>query len=119
MVRASRSGVVAVSTSESFAAQRPPEVLRAVDDREFAVVPMGYDTEQVDAYLGEVEASFRELERWAEEAKARLMIASSTSERTHVRTDRPSTAQELLIGTRRDPHLRITARPRLQLPASC
>jgi DivIVA domain-containing protein len=118
VARASRYGVVAVSTSESFAAQRPPEVLRAVDDREFAVVPMGYDTEQVDAYLGEVEASFRHLERWAEEAKARLKVASGVSEGTHVRTDRPSTAQVSLIGTRRDPHLRITARPRLQPPAS-
>ena len=118
MVRASRYGVVAVSTSESFEAQCPPEVLRAVDDREFAFVPMGYDRAQVDAYLGEVEASLRELERWVKEAKARLKVASSASERTHVRTDRPSTARHLLIGTRRDPHLRITARPRLQLPAS-
>ncbi len=70
MVRTSRNGVVAVSTSESFATQRPPELLRAVDDREFAVVPMGYDREQVSAYLGEVEASFRKIERWAKEAKA-------------------------------------------------
>jgi cell division septum initiation protein DivIVA len=56
-----------------------------VDDREFAVVPMGYDKEQVSAYLGEVEASFRKIERWAEEAKVRLRIASSISQRTHVR----------------------------------
>ncbi len=111
MVRTSRYGVVAVSTSESFATQRPPELLRAVDDREFAVVPMGYDREQVNAYLGEVEASFRKIERWAEEAKARLKIASSASERTHVRTDRPNAARSLLIGARRDPLLRIIARP--------
>ena len=112
MVRASRYGVVAaVSTSESFAMQRPPEVLRVVDDLEFAVVPMGYDREQVRAHLGEVEASFRELERWAEEVKARLKIVSSAAERTHVRTDRPSTARDLLIGARRDPLLRITVRP--------
>ncbi|MCZ6461523.1 MAG: DivIVA domain-containing protein, partial [Actinobacteria bacterium] len=78
-----------MSTSESFATQRPPELLHEVDNREFAVVPMGYDKEQVNAYLGEVEASFHELERWAEEAKARLKIASSTLQRTHVRTDRP------------------------------
>ena len=58
MVRTSRYAVVAVSTSESFATQRPPELLRAVDDREFAVVPMGYDKEQVNAYLGEVEPAF-------------------------------------------------------------
>jgi DivIVA domain-containing protein len=82
-----------------------------VDDREFAVVPMGYDREQVNAYLGEVEASFRKIERWAEEAKARLKIASSALERTYVRTDRPNAARSLLIGTRRDPLLRIIARP--------
>jgi len=82
-----------------------------VDDREFAVVPMGYDREQVSAYLGEVEASFRKIERWAEEAKARLKIASSALERTHIRTDRPNAARSLLIGTRRDPLLRIIARP--------
>ena len=111
MVRTSRNGVVVVSTSESFATQRPPELLRAVDDREFAVVPMGYDREQVNAYLGEVEASFRKIERWAEEAKARLEIASSALERTHGRTDRPNAARSLLIGTRRDPLLRITVRP--------
>ena len=111
MVRTSRYGVVAVSTSESFATQRPPELLRAVDDREFAVVLMGYDREQVSAYLGEVEASFRKIERWAEEAKVRLRIASSISHRTHVRTERPNAARSLLIGTRRDPLLRIIARP--------
>jgi hypothetical protein len=111
VVRASRYRVVAVSTSESFAMQRPPQVLRVVDDREFAVVPMGYDREQVKAHLGEVEASFRELERWAEEAKARLKIVSSAAGRTHIRTDRPSAARGLLIGARRDPQLRITARP--------
>ena len=111
MVRTSRHGVVAVSTSESFATQGPPELLRAVDDREFAVVLMGYDREQVSAYLGEVEASFRRIERWAEEANGRLKIASSALERTHVRTDRPNAARSLLIGTRRDPLLRITARP--------
>jgi DivIVA domain-containing protein len=82
-----------------------------VDDREFAVVPMGYDREQVKAYLGQVEASFRELGRWAEEVEARLKIASSATERTHIRTDRPSAARKLLMGTRRDPLLRITARP--------
>ena len=111
MVRTSRYAVVAVSSSESFATQRPPELLRAVDDREFAVVPMGYDKEQVNAYLGEVEASFRKIERWAEEAKARLKIAPSALETTHVRTDRPNAARSLLIGTRRDPLLRIIARP--------
>jgi len=111
VVRTSRYGGVAVSTSESFATQRPPELLRAVDDREFAVVLMGYDREQVSAYLGEVEASFRKIERWAEEANARLKIASSALERTHVRTDRPNAARSLLISTRRDPLLRIIARP--------
>jgi len=111
VVRTSRYRVAAVSTSGTFATQRPPELLRGVDDREFAVVLMGYDREQVNAYLGEVEASFRKIERWAEEAKARLRIASSTLERTHVRTDRPNAARSLLIGTRRDPLLRIIARP--------
>ena len=111
MVRTSRYGVVSVNTSESFATQGPPELLHAVDDREFAVVPMGYDREQVSAYLGEVEASFRKIERWAKEAKARLKIASSALERTHVRIDRPYAARSLLIGIRRDPLLRIIARP--------
>ena len=110
-MRTSRYGVAAVSTSESFATQGPPELLHAVDNREFAVVPMGYEREQVNAYLGEVEASFRKIERWAEEAEARLKIASTALERAHVRTDRPNAARSLLIGTRRDPLLRIIARP--------
>jgi len=72
---------------------------------------MGYDREQVSAYLGEVEASFRKIERWAEEAKVRLRIASNALQRTHVRTDRPNAARSSLIGARRDPLLRIIARP--------
>ena len=47
----------------------------AVDDREFPVVRKGYDIEQVRAYLSEVEASFREWERWAVEARARFETA--------------------------------------------
>ena len=46
-----------------------------VDDREFPVVRKGYDIEQVRAYLSEVEASFREWERWAVEARARFEFA--------------------------------------------
>ena len=46
-----------------------------VDDREFPVVRKGYDIGQVRAYLSEVEASFREWERWAVEARARFEIA--------------------------------------------
>jgi cell division septum initiation protein DivIVA len=52
-----------------------------VDDREFLVVRKGYDKDQVKAYLGEVEASFRQLERWAEEAKARLRLAEEKGRR--------------------------------------
>ncbi len=47
----------------------------AVDDRVFPVVRKGYDIDQVKAYLSEVEASFREWERWAVEARARFEIA--------------------------------------------
>ncbi len=46
-----------------------------VDDREFPVVRKGYDIGQVRAYLSEVEASFREWERWAGEARGRFEIA--------------------------------------------
>jgi len=46
-----------------------------VDVRVFPVVRKGYDIEQVRAYLSEVEASFREWERWAVEARARFEIA--------------------------------------------
>jgi cell division septum initiation protein DivIVA len=45
------------------------------------VVRKGYDRDQVKAYLGEVEASFRQLERWAEDAKARLRIAEEKGRR--------------------------------------
>ena len=47
--------------------------------REFSVVRKGYDTEEVKAYLEEVESNFRELERWAEEIRARLAIAEKRS----------------------------------------
>ncbi len=53
-----------------------------VDDRVFPVVRKGYDIGQVKAYLSEVEASFREWERWAEEAKARFKIAEEKARDT-------------------------------------
>jgi DivIVA domain-containing protein len=55
----------------------------AVADREFSVVRGGYDREEVKAYLGEVETSFRQLERWVEEAKARLKIAEEKGRRPY------------------------------------
>jgi cell division septum initiation protein DivIVA len=55
----------------------------AVDDREFLVVRRGYDKDQVKAYLGEVEVSFRQLERWAEYAKARLRLAEEKGRRLY------------------------------------
>ena len=57
-------------THEPSTTERPPERLPAVDDREFSVVRKGYDTEEVKAYLEEVESNFRELERWAGELAA-------------------------------------------------
>jgi DivIVA domain-containing protein len=53
-----------------------------VDDHEFPVVRKGYDIGQVRAYLSEVEASFREWERWAGEAKARFEIAEDKARDT-------------------------------------
>jgi len=50
-----------------------------VNDREFSVVRKGYDTVEVKAYLEELESNFRELERWAEEIRARLAIAEKRS----------------------------------------
>ncbi len=55
----------------------------AVDDREFLVVRKGYDRDQVKAYLGQVEVSFRQLERWAEDAKARLRLAEEKGRRLY------------------------------------
>jgi DivIVA domain-containing protein len=55
----------------------------AVDDREFHVVRKGYDKDQVKAYLGDVEVSFRQLERWAEDAKARLRLAEEKGRRLY------------------------------------
>ncbi len=52
-----------------------------VDDREFQVVRKGYDRDEVRAYLGEVEVSFHQLERWAEDAKARLRVAEEKGRR--------------------------------------
>ena len=54
-----------------------------VDAREFQVVRKGYDRDEVRAYLGEVEASFREWERWAEDAKVRLRVAEERSRRRY------------------------------------
>lgn len=54
-----------------------------VDDREFLVVRRGYDRDQVKAYLGQVEVSFRQLERWAEDAKARLRLAEEKGRRLY------------------------------------
>ncbi len=50
-----------------------------MNDREFSVVRKGYDTVEVKAYLEELESNFRELERWAEEIRARLAIAEKRS----------------------------------------
>ena len=55
----------------------------AVDDREFHVVRKGYDRDEVRAYLGEVEVSFHQLERWAEDAKARLRVAEERDRRLY------------------------------------
>jgi DivIVA domain-containing protein len=55
----------------------------AVADREFSVVWGGYNREEVKAYLGEVETSLRELQRWVEEAKARLKIAEEKRHRPY------------------------------------
>ncbi len=50
-----------------------------MNDREFSVVRKGYDTVEVKAYLEELESNFRELERWAEEIRARLASAEKRS----------------------------------------
>ena len=52
-----------------------PDLPDALDKREFSVVRKGYDKKEVKAFLAEIEANFRELEKWAEQIKARLAIA--------------------------------------------
>ncbi len=76
---ATRYGLDAVRTYEPSTTEHPPERLPAVNDREFSVVRKGYDTVEVKAYLEELESNFRELERWAEEIRARLAIAEKRS----------------------------------------
>ena len=46
------------------------------------MVRKGYDRDRVKAYLGEVEASFREWEGWAEEARVRFEIAEDKARDT-------------------------------------
>lgn len=69
----------AVRAPEPSTTEHPPERLPAVDNREFSVVRKGYDTEEVKAYLEEVESNFRELERWAEKIRARVATAEERS----------------------------------------
>ncbi len=52
-----------------------PDLPDALDKREFSVARKGYDKSEVRAFLAEIEANFRDLEKWAEQTKARLAIA--------------------------------------------
>ena len=61
-----------------------PDLPDALDKREFSVVRKGYDQKEVKAFLAEIEANFRELEKWAEQTNARLAIAKENDSNDEV-----------------------------------
>lgn len=60
---------------EQFGVRDTPAIGPVVSDREFSVTWKGYDREEVKAFLTEIEAEFRELEAWADQARKSLIVA--------------------------------------------
>jgi len=60
---------------EHFGVRDTPAIGPVVSDQEFSVTWKGYDREEVRAFLEELEAEFRELEAWADQARTRLAVA--------------------------------------------
>ncbi|MCZ6461195.1 MAG: DivIVA domain-containing protein, partial [Actinobacteria bacterium] len=61
-----------------------PDLPEALDKREFSVSRRGYDKKEVKAFLAEIEANFRDLEKWAEQTKKRLAIAKEKDSKDEV-----------------------------------
>ena len=61
-----------------------PDLPEALDKREFSVSRKGYDKKEVKTFLAEIEANFRELEKWAEQTKARLAVAEENDSKDEV-----------------------------------
>jgi len=66
---------IAAMTDKTSVTKGSPDLPEALDKREFSVSRKGYDKKEVKAFLAEIEANFRELEKWAEQTKTRLAIA--------------------------------------------
>ncbi|MCZ6736438.1 MAG: DivIVA domain-containing protein [Actinobacteria bacterium] len=61
-----------------------PDLPEALDKREFSVSRKGYDKKEVKAFLAEIEANFRDLEKWAEQTKTRMAIAKEKDSKDEV-----------------------------------
>ncbi len=71
-------------TDKTSVTKGSPDLPEALDKREFSVVRKGYDKNEVKAFLAEIEANFRDLEKWAEQTKTRLAIAEEKDSKDEV-----------------------------------
>ncbi len=75
---------IAAMTDKTSVTKGSPDLPEALDKREFSVSRKGYDKKEVKAFLAEIEANFRELEKWAEKTKTRLAIAEEKDSKDEV-----------------------------------
>jgi DivIVA domain-containing protein len=71
-------------TDRTSVTKGSPDLPEALDKREFSVSRKGYDKKEVKTFLAEIEANFRELEKWAEKTKTRLAIAEEKDSKDEV-----------------------------------
>ena len=71
-------------TDKTSVTKGSPELPESLDKREFSVSRKGYDKKEVKTFLAEIEANFRELEKWAEQTKTRLAIAEEKDSKDEV-----------------------------------
>jgi len=76
--------LIAAMTDRTSVTKDSPDLPEALDKREFSVSRKGYDKKEVKAFLAEIEANFRDLEKWAEQTKTRLAIAKEKDSKDEV-----------------------------------
>ncbi len=75
---------IAAMTDKTSVTKGSPDLPESLDKREFSVSRKGYDKKEVKAFLAEIEANFRELEKWAKQTKTRLAIAEEKDSKDEV-----------------------------------
>ena len=88
-----------------------PNLPASIDDREFSTSRKGYDKREVRAFLGELEANFRDLEEWTHEAKLRLQQAEFEAQKAK---DAEGQSVDAAIGAVLEAKGRILDRARTQ-----